>query len=142
MKCERGRMYYCGPFALHRLTGATLPEIEKANNLAIRLWRRKNNVKKYIAPTAPVRRMTTWQIEQTAERLGLKLVVEKEKPKTLRAFIKDSGHRKQKFIVFITGHFVVVEDGIIFDSNHADGVEIDNYRSAGKRVRKIWATVF
>lgn len=46
-------------------------------------------------------------------------------------------HSERQYIVFITGHYLTLHQGICYDQSRPEGVPVDLYRENTKRIKRV-----
>lgn len=116
---------YCGPGALIAITGKPLPEVRTAINKAI--GRRENIGVTKLSLTHLEGGLKNLNIKYTkyacTQRISLIQLVEKVLEKDVR------------YIVYITGHYVTLLNGLLIDNHYRFGTEAAECRWINKVVK-------
>lgn len=123
-----GDRLFCGPTVLCALTGKTPTQVRRAVN------RHRGN--KWNAAVTSM-----WQMEfqelMHKWKLKPKSVYPKKTP-TLKTFSEDMQFVKNPIVVNVTGHFVLLYQGVIYDTHRKEGCPFEEHPNAGKWVRRYW----
>ncbi len=116
---------YCGPGALIAITGKRLPEVRSAIN-TVRGMRENQGVT----------RLQLDVLEKSMQQLGIhyeKRVCTKRT--TLSALAEDTLKTDVRYIVYITGHYVTIHNGLLIDNHYRFGTNVNDCRWAKKLVK-------
>lgn len=133
---KTGRIY-CGATVLLMLTGIEYPKlramINRHRNVGRGSW--SNPLKM----NAPVRGMFDKEMEHMLVHLNLKpKYVDRPAYKTLREMAEDMQHLKTPVVVTVTGHFVLLLEGVIYDTYSPEGKIASEHKCARKKVQHYW----
>ena len=139
-KNKTGRIY-CGPTVLTLLTGMEYPKLRATIN------RLRNSKMKgcknphYRKLNRPVKGMFNYETEILLKKFGLKpdfTSVEKNPYKTLRHMADATKHLKTPFVVNVTRHYMILLEGVAYDTAKPEGVPAEDHPYSLKRVACFW----
>lgn len=126
---------YCGPSAIAILTGVPLSRIEKMIRRC-----RQGGYKSYDGRKIAIKGTYTWECLKVLKRLGCKVIKMKYTEGFLSKFVDDVRHAGT-FLIEVTGHFMVCENGMVGDSSFHDPMPIENYHRGSRRVKQAWKVI-
>lgn len=116
---------YCGPGALIAITGKRLPEVRSVIN-SIRGMRDNQGIT----------RMKLNHLEESLSQMGLQYKkAECTDRITLYSLVSNTLKKDVRYIVYITGHFVTILNGLLIDNHYRFGTNIEDCRWAKKQVK-------
>lgn len=116
---------YCGPGALIALTGKSLPEVRAAINTAI--GRREN---------IGITKLSLSHLEGGLNNLNIKYEKHTCSHRiTLGQLVETVLEKDVRYIVFITGHYVTILNGLLIDNHYRFGTEVNDSRWKNKCVK-------
>lgn len=119
-----GRNAYCGPFAVGYCADVSPDTIEA-----------------YVARN--VEAMSVWEMQQTLEAFRVPYVTSHNHLDrrtcdcpTIRAWFRQVRREKQSacYMVVVSGHVVIIDNGILYDNAHPKGIEVGCYEHKRDRV--------
>lgn len=124
---------YCGPTAISLLTGVPLSRIEEMLRR-----KRRGGYRDALGRKIAIKGTYTWEVVRVLKRLGCKVEELNLYTKTFGQFCRDTQHLASTFLVEVTGHFMVSQQGLIADNANQTPVPVEGYRRATRRVKKAW----
>lgn len=145
---------YCGPYVLSHVLGITREEAAKLiQDLRARRERVNSNLRNYKPgrgyggrrrrPSAPVTSVWSEEIAAILEArhrvLSNQFCRQGGGSPTLRQWLAiEKVSPFGCYVLLITGHFIVYDNGHIFDNTHPEGVEPESGLYARRRVKRVW----
>ncbi len=126
---DNGKSLYCGPSVFCALTGKT-PE---------QIYRAVNRTRPYHSGVEAVESMWGHEVQPILKRLGLHpKEFRPDNRTTLRRLAEDMEFVPKPFAVLVTGHFVLLYKGKIYDSLTREGCPFIEHPSKKQKVQRYW----
>lgn len=148
VKIEKQPKAYCGPTVLMMLTGLPLADIRRDINLA-RRRKGKKSIKRMkrtgdkLIPwrlNNPVKGVSCTIMNEMLEKYGLKPERRfvQGKKQSLKNFAEDYSTVKKPVVIVVGNHYVLLNDGMVYDTYRIDGEKPDSHPYALSRVTEYW----
>ena len=132
-----GARHYCGPFAIATITGESFEAIYKR----LRSDRSKHGRRNRDARgrLKPVRGTYTFEVVRVLGRFGFNATkLGLHGSKTLRQVCEDFAHLQCPLLINVTGHFMVLKQGMLCDTHTHEPIPWTEYRQLKLQAKQLW----